>query len=325
MLLLVLQVVKYPATGGRPRVGDKPSLHVPGDFGSGTCSCHRKVWRETPPGNFARDFPILLFVCQGPFLTSETPHGAHALRTWAFFQSHFEFPEQVRPGRRARSGRELGLDVAAAHLLAAAAERVVTCVVGERVRVTDDACGGSSDSALEALRVERLPEAVDLLLERLDLVLLHHRASSLTLGRDGLLDLGGLHGDVEVDLIGCAELVAAALVLLGHLIRLADGKCGDVALQLGVLVAKRRIEVVEDLVGRGDGLGGAAGNGSHQIAVLILQVVEIESVLNEVLGRVLGLVAIAAATPAEPVAAPEDGEQGDNPKLLSKRLFILFF
>lgn len=209
------------------------------------------------------------------------------------------------------------LDVAAtAVVIAAAAERVVARVVCERVGISDDTCRGCADGVHDLLRVHALVEVVVTHLELLVLVLHVHSAGHVALGLDRLGQLGRVERVGVVHTVDGALDVAAALVLVGEHVRLTNREARDIALQLAVLVAEDRVHVVEHLVRRGDGLHGATGDGLHEIAVLILQVVEVEPVLYEILGSVLGLVT-AIATPTESATAVHEGEQDYNPNMLS--------
>lgn len=204
------------------------------------------------------------------------------------------------------------LDVAAAvEVVSTAAERVVAGVVGEGVRVADDARRGGTDCVHDLLRVHTLVEVVVAHLQLLVLVLHVHRAGHVALGLDRLGQLGRVERIGVVHAVDGALDVAAALVLVGEHVRLANRETGDITLQLAVLVAEDRVHIMEHLVRCRDGLRGAAGDGGHEVAVLVLQVVEVEAVLHEVLGSVLGLVT-AVASPAEP-AAVHEGEQDYKP------------
>lgn len=204
------------------------------------------------------------------------------------------------------------LDVAAtAEVVVAAAERVIASIVSESIRIADDTGRSSVDGAHELLRVETLVEILVLHLQALVLILLKHSARHAALGLNSLSDVRGIEGVRVVNSIDSALDVAAALILVRKRISLTNGKAGDIALQLTVLVVEDGVHVVEDLVGGCDGLSRTTGDRLHEVAVLVLQIVEVEAVLDEVLSGILRLVTATAET--EAVAAVDEGEQDDDP------------
>lgn len=145
-----------------------------------------------------------------------------------------------------------------ARVRSAAAERARTSAVGHG--------GGIADNALEGDLALKLVDAGGL---TLGLIGGEGVEDLLGLGGGVGVDRGGVESAIVVDAINCPEDVAAALLLVSLGCRNVHGDVVDIA-----------DDLVADALSRGDGKRGRSVDGVQDVAVLVLQVSEVEAVVD---------------------------------------------